>query len=117
MPITRQQANTALGRACRKIAVRYWEYDPNVTRAIIRGIVSEAKRVGTPAARNAARAVLREIYEDIYAEDAVSMPRFKEWIRMACTTQPAAVLGFPEHPFNNVSLDDGFDAQAGDTIS
>ncbi len=118
MSITRQQANTALGRATRKMAAQYWEYNSQVTCAVVRVVVSEAKRRGDAAARNAAKAVLREIYEDIFgAGSAVGNRRFKKWVQTCCSPQNPAPLGLPEHPFNDVDLSDGFDVDAGDVIT
>ena len=111
MAITRQQANAATGVACRRMAAAYYHSMPIVTNAVIRALISEAKLVGTPAARKAVKAILREIYMDIFTEEPTGKRHFIHWVRSALSPASPSRIGVPDEPYNNVSLDDAFEAE------
>ena len=88
-----------------------------VTFSIIRGFMSEAKRVGTPLARRIRNAVIREIYMDIFTDDPsqpASRRHFIQWLRNGLQANPVdnGLPGFVEWPFGNVTLDDSFAAES-----
>ena len=106
--VTRTQVNTVAGRLMRDLVVAY----PEVHPFIVRVAVQRAKTIGTIAARDVLRGLLRELYRESHGGlDPVGVHDFKHW--MADALRDSITLSGDE-PVTGVDLSDVFDAVAED---
>ena len=107
---TREQVNTIAGRLVRDLMIAY----PEAHKFFIRVAIRRAKQIGTIAARNTLRALLREIYTESFGVDPIVSPlekhRFRHWVLKAVNVPPPGQFAPVDPVLADVDQHDAFEA-------
>ena len=106
--VTRTQVNKVAGDILIMVVKNY----PSTHVFIARAVIKLAKDEGTVLARDIARAILRELYQEHFGVDPVGRHEFKHWLYGALRPtlgQLDPILGNVE-PLTGVDTSDAFEA-------
>lgn len=98
------------GNVDTKMAIDYYEYNPEITNALIRSMVAESKARNNPNIRRALQAVLRAIYLGIFTDEPTGKRQYLHWVRDALTPALDVIPRGVGEPVRTVSLDDAIHA-------